>query len=132
KRVPDGFPSEFPLYKGNKPVTSFTIASQDGTTYFLVFGVKDKPDSILSYYLSQLDKDPWQVEAMQSSDEFTGIVFSRPDNADLEGNIRIGRSELDNSTSIFVSIQDTSRSSKSSSSSQKPFKLGASRPLPAS
>jgi hypothetical protein len=111
-QLPPGFPDEFPLYKGRQPVSSFAIPQDDdgGVSYFVVFSTSDSPQAVYEFFIENLDDDPWQIEASQASDEFTGLLFSRPDDADIEGNIRISRSELDGRTAFFVSLQDLSPS----------------------
>ncbi len=84
-----------------------------------------------TYYLNALDKDPWQVEIGRASSDFTGLRFSRPDNADVTGDITLYQSKLDNKTAVFLSYQDVSQSGTPGSlATSAPFVPGASRPLP--
>src|SRR3990172_8827428 len=94
-KLPPGFPADFPRYAGAKVVVSFLIQSQQGSNYFAILGTSDAPERVLSFYQDRLDKDPWQVEIARASDEFSGLRFSRPDNADVEGDVSVHRSDLD-------------------------------------
>jgi hypothetical protein len=126
--IPPGFPDEFPIFRGAKVVASFSIASEEGTSYFVIMGTGSRPQQVYDFYLKALDEDPWQVEAARSSDDFTAMAFSRPDNPDVEGQVEVQRSELDGRTTIFITYQDISQTGGRVSSD--PFVLGPSRPLP--
>jgi hypothetical protein len=128
-KLPDDFPGEFSLYKGTKPLVSFAVQSSEDTNYFVIFRTPDSPTKVYNYYLEQLDKDVWQIEVARSSDEFTGVRFNRPDNPDVEGDVTIHRSDIGKDTAVYVSITDSSKKS-GGSSSDKPFVLGESKPLP--
>jgi hypothetical protein len=127
--VPPKFPDDFPLYSEGKVVVSLEILSDQGTSYFVVMNTKDSTDDVYDYYRAELDDDPWQVEIGQSSAELTGVRFLRPDNPDVSGTVIIHRSDLDDTTSIYVSYEDVS-AAISPGSASNPFDLSASRPLP--
>jgi hypothetical protein len=128
-QVPPKFPDDFPLYTDGNVVVSLEILSDQGTSYFVVMNTKDSRDEVYDFYRAELDDDPWQVEIGQSSEELTGVRFLRPDNPDVSGTVIIHRSDLDDTTSIFVSFEDVS-AAISPGSADNPFNLGASRPLP--
>jgi hypothetical protein len=129
-KVPPGFPSDLPSYPGAKILVSFLLQASDGSNnYFVIYQTKDQPDTVLKYMQGKLDQDPWQVEGAQSSSEFTGLHFSRPDDADVQGDLSANRSDLDNKTTIYVSYQDLSPSNRSKPA-QKPFVLPVSKELP--
>jgi hypothetical protein len=127
--VPPDFPDDFPLYSDGKVVVSLEILSDEGTSYFVVMNTKDPTDEVYDFYRAELDDDPWQVEIGQSSAELTGVRFLRPDNPDVSGTVIIHRSDLDDTTSIYVSFEDVA-AAISPGSADNPFNLGASRPLP--
>jgi hypothetical protein len=68
------------------------------------------------------------VEIAQSSEDLTGVRFTRPDDANVQGDVTIFESELEERTSVYVSYQDISK--KATGGSNRQFVLGASRPLP--
>jgi hypothetical protein len=127
--VPPGFPDDFPIYSNGKIVVSLEILSDQGTSYFVVMNTKDSTEDVYDFYNSELDDDPWQVEIGQSSEELTGVRFLRPDNPDVSGTVIIHGSDLDDTTSIYVSFEDVS-AAISPGGANNPFSLGASRPLP--
>jgi hypothetical protein len=129
-RLPPDLPSEVPIYKNAKPVVSYSIATPQGTNHFVVFSTSASVDDIFGFFRDALDEDPWQVEVGQSSSDGVGIRFSRPDNADVSGIITIHHSELDDSTSIFLTYEDVSAALTPGTGSV-PFSIGPSRPLPA-
>ena len=129
-RLPPDLPPEVPIYKNAKPVVSYSIATPQGTNHFVVFSTSASVDDIFGFFRDALDKEPWQVEVGQSSSDGVGIRFSRPDNADVSGIITIHHSELDDSTSIFLTYEDVSAALTPGTGSV-PFSIGTSRPLPA-
>jgi hypothetical protein len=130
-RVPPGFPEEFPIYEGAEVYGGYKILAEDGSdlTYITVIGSDDDIETVYDYYVEMLGEDPWQVEGAQSASEFTGIRFSRPDDADVGGLVALSRSDLDNRTTIIVSLQDLTPDSADRPSGRN-FILGATKPLP--
>lgn len=126
---PPGYPSDMPQYPGSKIIVSFLIRSDQGNSYFVVYQTSDATDKVLSYFQEHLDDDPWQVEVSQASPEFSGVQFTRPDDADVQGDVSVNRSEIDNRTSIYVSYQDLTPSSRQAPPPDE-FVLPASRALP--
>jgi hypothetical protein len=128
-KLPPNFPNEFPSYKGAKLVTSFAVESDQGTSYFVVYSTKDSTEKVYDFYLETLEEDPWQVELARSSTEFTGVQFSRPDDADVQGDVTIHHSDLDGTTAIFVSFQDLTPSGRAGPIIRE-FVPMVSKPLP--
>jgi len=128
-KLPPDFPDDFPLYRGSKVVVSFAVQTQQGTNYFAILTNSRPTHEVFEFYREALDKDPWQLEIGRSSDEFTGLRFSRPDNADVSGDITIHHSNLDGTTAIFLSYEDVS-ATLAPGSAGSTFSLGPTRPLP--
>lgn len=126
--APPDFPGDFPIIKGAKIVTSFVIGSQQGRTYFLIMNASTSEKEAYEYYLQRLDEEPWQIEFARASDEVTVLGFSRPDNADVQGDISMYHSDLDNKTTLYMTYQDVAK--KGNPSADEPFVLSRSRALP--
>ena len=105
-QLPPDLPSEFPVYQNAKPIVSYAIITTENASYFSVLTTSSSVDDVFKFFTDALDSDPWQVEAGQSGVDVVGLRFSRPDNADVSGVITIHHSELDNSTSIFLTYED--------------------------
>jgi hypothetical protein len=118
-----------PIYEGAEVVVSVATASDQGTSYFIVMSTEDTPSDVFKFYSGALDEDPWQLEVGQESEEFTGLVFIRPDNIDVRGQMTLFQSELDNRTAIYLSYSDISQAVVPSPG-DTPFTLGATKPLP--
>ena len=129
-RLPPDLPSEVPVYGNAKPVVSYSIVTAEGTNYFSVLTTSASVDEVFEFFREAFDKDPWQVEVGQSSNDGVGIRFSRPDNADVSGIITLHHSELDDITSIFLTYEDVS-AALTPGTGAVPFALGTSKPLPA-
>ena len=124
---PPEFPGEFPIYKGSEVIASFETVNEQGTSLLVILRTGGSVDDVYKFYTDQLDNAPWQIEVARSSAEFTGLRFVRSDNPDIEGQVAIHRSTLDNRTSIYVTYQDVAATS---SLDDETFELAASRPLP--
>ena len=125
--LPPEFADDFPIY--GEVVVSIAIASQEGTSYFIVLASDDDATQIYDYYSRELDEGAWQVEFGSSGDEVSGVSFLRPDNPDITGQVSIFRSGIDGKTAMYVSMEDISQTTLPGSG-DTPFVLGASRPLP--
>jgi hypothetical protein len=128
--LPPGFPKDFPLYGGAKTVSSFLVASEDGRNYFAVLSTNATPVKVYDYYLGILDKEPWQVEVATAGGEFTGMRFTNPGNPDIQGEVAIHKSNLDDLTNIFITFQDESSDARRSDKPETKFTLGESHTLP--
>lgn len=115
--LPEGFPDDLPVYGGADLDGGFAIKSSEGTTYIVVYSTDASRSDVFGFYLERLDQDPWQIELSREADEFTGMQFSRPDSADLQGSVTLNHSELDGRTAIFVFILDSSQTSSGSGGS---------------
>ena len=128
--LPPGFPKDLPLYSGAKTVSSFLVASEDGRNYFAVLSTSAPPTKVYDYYLSVMDKEPWQVEVATSGGEFTGLRFTNPGNPDVQGEVAIYKSSLDDLTNIFITYQDESTQARRAEKPESKFTLGPSAALP--
>jgi len=127
--LPADLPSDIPLYAGADPVVSFAIVTPGGTNFFVVLTTEDPADEVFSFFRTELDADPWQVEIGQTGSQVTGIQFTRPDNADVSGVITVHRSDLDDVTSILLTYEDLSAALTPGTGPTAAL-LGQSRPLP--
>jgi hypothetical protein len=125
--LPPEFADDFPIY--GDIVVSIAIASDQGTSYFIVLESGNDASQVYDYYSRELDEGPWQVEFGSTGDEVSGVSFLRPDNPDITGQVSIFRSTLDGKTAMYVSMEDISQTSVPGTGST-PFVLGASKPLP--
>jgi hypothetical protein len=127
--LPPGFPDDIPAYPGAKLVVSFRIKTDQGANYFAIYQTSDQPAEVLEFYQENMDEDPWQVEAVQSESNFGGLGFTRPDDADVQGDVSVNRSELDDKTSIYVTFQDLTPTG-SRQEPESPFELPRNLALP--
>jgi len=129
-QFPPGFPKDFPVYPGAKTVSSFLVASSEGRHYFAVLSTSASPVKVYDYYLSSLDKDPWQVSVATAGAEFTGMRFENPGNPDVQGEVAIYKSTLDDLTNIYITYQDESAEAKRAEKPDTKFTLSDSHSLP--
>jgi hypothetical protein len=131
-KLPPGFPEDFPPYQNGEVTVSFLLESQQqgaGARYLVFIKTDDTAEEVYAYYTQELDKEPWQVEVARSSEDLTAMLFSRPDNPDIEGEVRVHQSDSGGDTIIYLTV-DNVAASAASNIPEKPFALGTSRPLP--
>lgn len=116
--LPDGFPDDLPVYSGAELDGGFAIKSDQGTTFIVAYSTSADKSEVYDYFLDRMDEDPWQIELSREADDFTGMQFSRPDSADIQGSITISHSDLDDRTSIFIFLLDASQTSLGSQESK--------------
>lgn len=110
--APPGFPEDFPSYSGAREVVSFAIRSPQGTTFIVVYDTSDSEEEVYAFFLAELDKGSWQVQAAVSGIDFTGMQFTRSDSADVQGDMAIRQTELDGRTGITVVFTDISQADR--------------------
>ncbi len=110
--APPGFPEDFPSYSGVREVVSYAIRSPQGTTFIVVYDTSDSEEEVYAFFLEELDKGSWQVQAAVSGIDFTGMQFTRSDSADVQGDLAIRHTELDGRTGITVVFTDISQSDR--------------------
>jgi len=115
--LPDGFPDDMPVYSGAALDGGFAIKSPEGTTFIVAYSTSAEKSSVYDYYLGAMDEDPWQIELSREADDFTGMQFSRPDSAEVQGSITISHSDLDDRTAIFIFLLDSSQTTTTSGGS---------------
>jgi hypothetical protein len=129
-QVPPGFPSDFPIYAGAKPVSSFLVAADEGRQYYAIFATNAAPEKVYDYYLETMDKEPWQVQIAASGESFTGMQFTNPGNPDVQGEVAVYKSTLDPDTHIYVTFQDESPEARRAEKPKTDFVLGQGYNLP--
>ena len=130
--APPTFPTDFPVYDGASIYAGFQIIPEqgNGVSYYVIGSTPDDIDKVYNWYINAFNGDTWAVEIARSSDDFTGVRFTRPDDPDVSGDVTLHQSELDERTTIFVTYQDLTPAQGVGPADTK-FVLKASRPLPA-
>jgi hypothetical protein len=88
--VPEGFPSDVPLYPGAAPGASMTMP---GLGVFATFESDDAIDKILSHYRGELSKGGWSVSDTPDGGGIDGTKDSRQVQVRAREN-ETGRSEI--------------------------------------
>lgn len=112
-KVPDGFPSDFPIYGGAK-VTSGYKGSQGGQEGFVVvWETGDDVQKVTDFYKEKLSSGSWTTSGEFTSNGSTSLTVTNPA-AKLAGALSIG--EADGKTSISVFLGDDSSADSGSGS----------------
>lgn len=60
--LPNGFPTDFPIYPGAKITTSWKTEEEGAQGYSLVLETSDSLEKVTSFYNSELTKTAWNIE----------------------------------------------------------------------
>ena len=87
--LPKGFPQDFPVY--DKATAYAAPPAPQGGRFLVEWRSTDSLDQVRSFYESELDKEPWQVENVQDITEMeaTVISFARRDGGGEQGTLAI-------------------------------------------
>lgn len=99
-KLPEGFPSDFPLYPEAQITSSWNSASNDGQGSSLVLETTKTPEEVNSFYKKELEAKGWKVTNSFSSEETFTYTFEK---GDLSGLVGIAPGE-EGKTAISVTI----------------------------
>jgi hypothetical protein len=95
--VPEGFPSDVPVYPG---ATAGSSLSTPGQGVFATFASDDPVDKVLSHYRGELAKNGWSVVDTAQGDGVDGTRGNR------SVSVRVRRDE-ENHTEIAIDVETT-------------------------
>ena len=99
-KIPDGFPSEMPIYPGSNISTA---SKSNGTDFALASSTKDSFEKVVSYYKSELAAKGWTIDTSYDSSDADGkstVILAST--ATLNGSVTISSSK--DRTSIVISV----------------------------
>lgn len=125
----EGFPQEFPIYRGAKLVASFRSEDRDGTSYLATFSTSDPVGQVISFYERSLGQvENWQVVGVTLSAQGGAVRFVDPDDPDFDGSVVVSRPDKpDARTNIGASLSFGGRQPQREVTA---FQLGENLPLP--
>ncbi len=125
-KLSDGVPSDIPSYPGARLVSSNTVESAGQPPYFfVVYDTSDSQKSVVDYYATALDSDPWKLVGESRRQESVGFQFQRGGDATQSGVVMVGQPE-GQFTSIMMIFGD-----EQAPSTPAAFKPGPNQDLPA-
>ncbi|MHB1135588.1 MAG: hypothetical protein ACYCXR_09155 [Coriobacteriia bacterium] len=102
-KVPDSFPSDFPLYDDADLDSASSIDDADGTSFYLSLTSSDKPDVIYDWYKAELEDEGWEiVNDMNTSTEdgMTAIITVKK--RDVDGSVTMASTDDGSDLGIIV------------------------------
>lgn len=102
QKLPDGFPSDVPVYQ---PSTIRFSASLAKNSYNVTLSTNDSPDAVKAYYTKQLKNEGWQEKA-NSSITFGAITTTTYTKESKEVTVVVtGNSDASRSTAVSLSVR---------------------------
>lgn len=99
-KLPEGFPSDFPLYPGAKISSSWNASSEESKGYSLILETEAKPGEVDKYYKEELVKKGWKITSQFTDQESFTYTFEK---GSLNGLVGIAVGE-EGKTAISVTI----------------------------
>ena len=99
-KLPDGFPSDFPVYPGAKITSSWTSSGDDSKGISVVLETSDAPTKVADYYKTNIESKGWKTTASFSSEGTTTYSFEK---GTTNGFVGIAKGE-EGKTNISVTI----------------------------
>jgi len=78
-RLPDNFPSDFPIYPDAKLASSWVAKGDDTDGLSLVWETKDSVSKISNFYESELEDAGWTLSFTSKTDDSTTFAFEKND-----------------------------------------------------
>jgi|SRR5581483_4219135 len=97
-KIPDNFPSDFPIYKGSAVTSSLT-----GKDFWLTLTTTDDENKVISYYKENLEKNGWKIQNGSGNDGTNWIVSKN----NLSGYLTITKG--DSQTSILIVLGEVNQ-----------------------
>lgn len=99
-KLPDGFPSDFPVLPGAKITSSWTSSDDNSKGISVVWETSDAPTKVADYYKTNIESKGWKVTASFSSEGTTTYSFEK---GTTNGFVGIAEGE-EGKTNISVTI----------------------------
>lgn len=126
--LPEGLPDGLPMYPGSTLMASTVTTGGTQTGYGVLRDTGDPLDKVFQYYEQGLDKDPWLIMVSTSPKDGGEIQFTRANDPNVAGAVIIQpTASIEGHVTVFLSVETISTEA---TSTQKPFELGPSKPLP--
>lgn len=98
--LPEGFPKDFPIYKGSKLISKWSSTAEENEGMSIVLETGDSVSKVSDYYKAELEKTGWSITSTFSQDD--SVVFSF-EKGEKEGILGITKAEEKTSISITIS-----------------------------
>ena len=98
--LPEGFPKDFPIYKGSKLLSKWSSTAAENEGMSVVLETGDSVTKVSDYYKTELGKSGWTTTSTFSQDD--SVVFSF-EKGDKQGILGIAKAEEKTSISITFS-----------------------------
>jgi hypothetical protein len=105
-KLPEGFPSDMPLYTPGKIVTSAVSTENSAKSFVVTIDSPDAVADIFAWYKAQLPEKGWTVQNTTESD--TGALFMGEKGAQAF-TVMVATSSAEGATTISISVAPASK-----------------------
>lgn len=99
-KLPDGYPSDLPIYPGAKLTSSWSTSDDDSKGMSLIWGTNDSIGQVADYYKKELEAKGWKITSSFSQAETSTYSFEK---GGTSGFVGVGKGDKQN-TNISVTI----------------------------
>lgn len=76
-QLPNGFPSDFPIYPGAKLSSSWTTGGEDGKGISVVWETSDSADQVMNFYKNKLSAASWKIDNEFTQEQMQTLSFEK-------------------------------------------------------
>lgn len=98
--LPEGFPKDFPIYKGSKLLSKWSSTGEENKSTSIVLETSDAVSKVSDYYKTEIEKSGWTTTSTFSQDDSTVFSFEK---GDKQGILGIAKAEEKTNISITIS-----------------------------
>ena len=88
--MPDGFPTDFPIYTGSRLTQTSKFNSNGTTTWGMEWQTLDGPAKVQPFFVARLDKGDWMLLTSSGTATSFSATFRRRSDAKTTGTISAG------------------------------------------
>jgi hypothetical protein len=104
EKMPDNFPSDFPVYPGSKPAGTLSGMGGENNSadgFWVVLTTTDSVDKVQGFYTSKLKENSWTIV---STTTVSGSTIWTVTKGDLEGSLTVATDNNAKGTSIVIAL----------------------------
>ena len=80
-KMPDGFPSDFPIYAGARLTKASQVTANGQTTWGMEWETLDSADQVQSWYMTKLNQGDWTLAYSSTGSTGWSAIFARKSNS---------------------------------------------------
>lgn len=105
-KIPDGFPSDFPMYKGAQVDSTSSITSENDVTHYINLVSDADVKAVYDWYKAEFEAEGWEIQGdvmMSGSDGDTGMLTVEKNRS--QGTVTMGAGDGGTEIGIILLVE---------------------------